>query len=324
MVVTVVVATVGLTGAVASGASDPILVSVGSPVTQPLMSTLFGSEVDGVASGVTSGGAPVNNQTCRGGSGYSIAQPAPDGSTEGVVALAAQEQALPDQQGCVAIVRSTSPPGSGPARLVADPHLDYLAFALDGVAPLVGSDSGATAANPLSLTLAQIQAVYRCTITHWDQLGATSHAPIVRYWPEAGSATASWYRALLGFDPTTVTIAQHCHNDLTGRYLVHEDTEATIVGAGQEDDAFFLFSAGAFAPQWDAPARFSAAKDNWSPDLTLASVDDLSDSAPHPFVDYAAGDGRGTETVDTTTVAEANEWYSHSGSTTVVPGVFYL
>lgn len=96
------------------------------------------------------------------------------------------------------------------------------------------------------------------------------------------------------------------------------------MGAGQEKNAFFIFSAGAFAHEWDAPAHFSAAATNWSPELTLASVNDLASNVAHPFVDYSAGDGRGTETVDTTTVAEANEWYSHQGSTGIVPGVFYL
>jgi len=131
------------------------------------------------------------------------------------------------------------------------------------------------------------------------------------------------------------TTTDHCHNNLDGPYLVAENTEDQIVADGNQASAFALFSPGAFASEWDHPGQFGTTKTNtvdsqpntkgnWSPKLTLASVQDMAGSAFHPFVDFIGGKGRGSEMVDATTVVEANEWYSHLGSTTIVPGVFYL
>jgi ABC-type phosphate transport system substrate-binding protein len=316
-----------------AGASTTPVVAVGASETQSLIGTLFPTSVDSIAAGATRGAAsPLG---CAGGITYSAADPAPDSSATGALALASEEQAASSRQGCLGIDRSSAPPGGSGPGLADDANLQYFAFALDAVAPLVGSDSGATAAKPLDLTLAQIKAVYGCTVTRWNQLGATSTAPIVRYWPQAGSAESSVYKAILGFDPTTLTTTDHCHNNLDGSYLVTENAEDQIVADGNRATAFALYSPGAFATQWDHPSQYGTAKTNtvagepntkgnWSPKLTLASVQDLAGSAFHPFVDFTAGKGRGSEAVDTTTVAETNEWYSHLGSTTIVPGVFYL
>lgn len=324
----------GWTAVPGASAATTTVAAAGAAETQGLVSSIFGTAVDDVGAGATSGGVPAG-PGCSAGLTYSPAQPAPDSSATGAAALTREEQAPADAQGCIAIDRSAAPPGGSPSVLANASHLQYYAFALDAVAPLVGSDSGATAAKPLDLTLAQIKAVYDCTVTHWNQLGATSTAPIVRYWPEAGSAEASVYKAILGFDPTALTTTDHCHNDLAGSHLVAENTEDQIVADGNQATAFTLYSPGAFATQWDHPGQYGTTKTNtadaqpntkgnWSPRLTLASVEDLAGSAFHPFVDFTAGRGRGSEGVDPATVAEANEWYSHPASTTVVPGVFYL
>lgn len=323
-----------------AGAANPRLIAAGSPTTQSVMSKVLATAVDNVGAGSTSGGAPAGTANCIQGHSYSASNPAPESSAAAVSALAEEEFAAPDERGCVAVARSSSPPSvNGPIAITrSGTHLQYFAFALDGIAPLVGSDSGATPTAPASLTMTQIRAVYDCTITRWSGLGISSDAAIVRYWPSAGSATASLYADVLGFNPTQYTTSDHCHNDLTGSHLVQAGTEDQIIADGDEAQAFFLYTAGRFTHQWNHPKAFGPTKSNgvdesqpnaegnWSSTLTLANVQDLGGQAFHSFVDYRPSKrGRGTESLDTTTVTEANEWFfARSDGATIVPGVFYL
>jgi hypothetical protein len=319
-----------------SQASDASLVAVGASATAPLMQKLLPT-VDVVSSGATTGGAPSSSD-CQGGDPYSASSPGPSSSAAGVRALLDEETAESNEQGCTAIARSAAPPsatGAGDGAATAS-HLQYFAFALDAVAPLVGSNSGSTAETSLDLTLGQIKDVYNCTISHWNDLGASSMAPIIRYWPEPGSSTASLYEGILGFDPRQFTKSDKCANSLIGTYLVSPHSEAAIVNNQDVTDAFSLYPAGSFSYQWDHPKAYGPTlsnpddstqpntEGNWSASLTLASVDAVGGSAPNPFVAFTTGEGRGSEALDTTTVTETNEWYSHVGGSTVVPGVFYL
>ncbi len=89
------------------------------------------------------------------------------------------------------------------------------------MAPLVGSDApssvhtaGADTGPSNGLTLAQVQAIYECVDTNWDQLtinGVTgANAPIVLFWPQSGSGTRAVYTDVLGFDPTKQVSPSTC------------------------------------------------------------------------------------------------------------------
>ena len=221
--------------AMPAGASNTQMTAVGSFTTFFMMHALFpqlndvnpnpesGSETQVIAS---------DSQTCSGGLTYSTATQPPNGSGQGKTALAAEELAAATAQGCIDFSRSSSPPAPHSLTLPggtteggdpANSHLDYYAYALDGVAPLVGSDAPATVRTAGSdtgtgkgLTLAQVQNIYKCVTTNWSQLtiGGVQGAnePIALFWPQAGSGTRAVYTDVLGFDPTNPgsTLGDQC------------------------------------------------------------------------------------------------------------------
>ena len=50
--------------------------------------------------------------------------------------------------------------------------------------------SSASTLAPANLTRAQLQGIYNCTFTNWNQVGG-SNGQIERYWPQSGSGTRS-------------------------------------------------------------------------------------------------------------------------------------
>ena len=223
-----VLAGCGATVAVAAapaGASNTEMTAVGSFTTFFMMHALFpevnminpnaevGSQTQSIA---------ADSQTCSGGVLYSTAKQPPNGSGQGKSALAGEETGAANEPGCIDFSRSSSPPAPNAETLPSggaesgDPtpsNLDYYAYALDGVAPLVGSDApasvhtaGSDTGTSKGLTLAQVQAIYECVDTNWDQItvnGVTgANAPIVLFWPQSGSGTRAVYTDVLGFDPT--------------------------------------------------------------------------------------------------------------------------
>jgi hypothetical protein len=213
-----------------AGASNTQVSAVGSFTTFFMMHALFPQLNDinpNPETGVNTQTIASDAQTCSGGLIYSTANQPPNGSGQGKTALAAQEGAAATSQGCIDFSRSSSPPAphsltlpSGGAE-TGDPspsHLDYYAYALDGVAPLVGTDAPPGARTPGAdtganngLTLAQVQSIYQCNTTNWDQVTvhgvAGQNEPIVLFWPQAGSGTRAVYTDVLGFDPTHAATA---------------------------------------------------------------------------------------------------------------------
>ena len=104
----------------------------------------------------------------------------------------------------------------------AGSSLDYYAYALDGVGPVVGSDAptsvrqaGADTGASKGFTLAQVQAMYECSSTpNWNQItvnGVTgANSPIALFWPQAGSGTRAVITDVLGFDPTKPGVSLAC------------------------------------------------------------------------------------------------------------------
>jgi hypothetical protein len=213
-----------------AGASNTEMTGVGSFTTFFMMHALF-PEVNMInptpESGSLTQSIAADSQTCSGGVTYSTSNQPPNGSGQGKSALNAEQTAAANLQGCVDFARSSSPPAPTAETLPngvaesgdnAGSHFDYYAYALDGVAPLVGSDAPSTVHNPASdtgpnngLTLTQLQQMYECVITNWDQItvnGVTgTNAPIVLFWPQSGSGTRSVYQDILGFAPTSGGVA---------------------------------------------------------------------------------------------------------------------
>lgn len=283
--------------AVPAGASNTQMTAVGSFTTFFMMHALFpqlndinpnpeaGSETQSIAS---------DSQTCSGGLTYSTAAQPPNGSGQGKTALATEEGAAANVQGCVDFSRSSSPPAPHSETLPSsttengDPsgsHLDYYAYALDGVAPLVGSDAPNTARQAgfdtgpnNGLTLTQVQQIYECDITNWDQVTvhgvSGTNSPIVLFWPQGGSGTRAVYTDVLGFDPTVTTTSPNtCSNppitsfsanalttpneENTEDGIVYQNTIGATAQAGTVPSgsvaaaAIYIYSAGKFSVEWN-------------------------------------------------------------------------
>lgn len=295
-----------------AGASNTEMTAVGSFTTFFMMHALFpevnninpnpetGSETQSIAS---------DPETCSGGLTYNTTTQPPNGSGQGKTALAGEETAAATSQGCIDFSRSSSPPaphsetlpsGSTESGDPAASHLDYYAYALDGVAPLVGSDApstvqtaGADTGTGDGLTLAQVQAIYECVDTNWDQItvnGQTgADAPIVTFWPQSGSGTRAVYTDVLGFDPTvpgtapdtctstTQPITSFTANSVTAPN--EENTEDGIVYQNTIGDpnaaggavaagsvaaaAIYIYSAGKFAQEWNDTADNNSTANNF-------------------------------------------------------------
>jgi phosphate transport system substrate-binding protein len=119
--------------------------------------------------------------------------PAPNGSGQGKTALNFSIAATAPfngggaevaPNGCIDVARSSGARSSG------DPSTyEYYAFAQDVIT--WGSTSLSA---PASLTQAQLQGIYNCTFTNWNQVGGTS-GPIQRVLPQSGSGTLNTFLA---------------------------------------------------------------------------------------------------------------------------------
>jgi hypothetical protein len=278
-----------------AGASNTQMTAVGSFTTYFMMHALF-PQLNNInplpETGTESQSIASDSQTCSGGLTYSVAaglQP-PNGSGQGKTALATEEGAAANAQGCIDFSRSSSPPAPHSETLPSsttesgDPagsHLDYYAYALDGVAPLVGGDAPSTVhaagtdTGPSDgLTLTQVQQIYECVITNWNQVtvnGVTgANSPIVLFWPQAGSGTRAVYTDVLGFDPTVnATSPDTCASPPITSFTANsitapneENTEDGIVyqnsiGSGTVPAgsvaaaAIYIYSAGKFSQEWN-------------------------------------------------------------------------
>lgn len=300
-----------------AGASNTEVTAVGSFTTFFMMHALF-PEVNNINPNAESGSETQSiasdSETCSGGITYSTSHQPPNGSgqgkgsTAGVEGLATEEGLAADEQGCIDFSRSSSPPAPNAETLpststeTGDPtpsNLDYYAYALDGVAPLVGSDAPATASDPTQdtgtgngLTLTQVQKIYECVYTNWDQIDVNgtsgTNSPIVLFWPQAGSGTRAVYTDVLGFDPTKPGVGPDTCTTTTqpitsfgsssfgaaGSTPNEENTEDGIiyqnslgwsnaaggaVAAGNvAAAAIYIYSAGKFSQEWNDPADYNS------------------------------------------------------------------
>ena len=168
--------------------------------------------------------------------------PSPNGSTAGRDALKASVLA---GNGCVDVARSSStprPPGTGAGQDL--PSFEYYAFGLDAL----GYSTASTAAPAAGLTLAQLQGIYNCTFTNWNQVGGANQQ-IERYWPQAGSGTRAFFQSdILGFDPTLFS-----SGSCPAAQIGQENQGLNIAANGDQQSGIVPFSGG----NWTAMARGS-------------------------------------------------------------------
>jgi ABC-type phosphate transport system substrate-binding protein len=116
---------------------------------------------------------------------------APDSDAAGETALATS---VTDGDSCTSIARAPLPdPTTDPAGTQA------WAYAVDDLTWIRSSNT----LSPPNLTMKEIEGVYDCKYLHWHQLGGKGNdmPTIGRYFPPEGSAAATFYSGVLGFDP---------------------------------------------------------------------------------------------------------------------------
>ena len=157
----------------------------------------------------------------------------PFGSGAGRDYLNFEENTAPaGEKGCIDIARSSSGKRTtGTTNGTDGAQFEYFAYGLDAV-----SWASTSLKAPSTLTLAQIQGIYNCSITNWDQVGGTS-GPIVPYLPQPGSGTRSFFiSAFLG----GVTPSASC----VPSSKEIEENQGQTVAAADIDKAILPYSAG--------------------------------------------------------------------------------
>ena len=231
---------------------------------------------------ITTGGTPTTITVPGLNRQYTTKVGAPNGSTAGKKELHNEEGWAATRKECITFARSSSAPNFK----TVSTHFDYYAYALDGVGVLVGQNAGGSNESPVTLSLTQIKNIYLCKAgyTNWKTVlpttGAT--APIIRYWPQAGSGTRSVYTSMLGFTPDTITPSSPTHGSLctskpyttlttargltvggTSKKVVEENSEEGILYVSHKlslpvDDAIFIYSAGKFEQEWNTTTNFNS------------------------------------------------------------------
>jgi hypothetical protein len=285
-------------GSAQAGASIKQVTDVGSFTTYQMMHNIFGPSINTELPGGTTSHQQIvaTPSLCATGINWastnaSTGKPGvPNGSTAGKKQLKFEEGTTTDKKGCITFSRSSSAPApkTGTTSHLTS-HVDYYAYALDGVGPMSGSHAGGTARAPIQLSITTVKNIYLCKpgYTTWNTITGT--APVVRFWPQTGSGTRSVYTSIMGFTPeslvgptTTTSHGGLCgksnkpittFNTITGTHsksaVNEENTEDGIIyysslpGNGTAiKNAIFIYSAGKFANEWNNPSVFTKAATN--------------------------------------------------------------
>ena len=114
--------------------------------------------------------------------------PRPNGSSAGITAL---ESSNPMTSGhpCIDFARSSRARGTDPNTIT------FVTLAGDAVTYATQPGSNA----PANLTTADLQGIYNCTITNWNQIpGSTTSGTIAAFIAQSGSGTRSFFLSALG------------------------------------------------------------------------------------------------------------------------------
>jgi hypothetical protein len=102
---------------------------------------------------------------------------------------------------------------------------------------------------PVSLTPAQLNAIYTCTDTNWNQVGGADQA-IAPFLPQSGSGTLSFFLSAIG-----VTTPGPCVSNDSNQLEENEGTNPVLNNPG----AIFIYSVGDFIAQTQHSAHCVAA-----------------------------------------------------------------
>jgi phosphate transport system substrate-binding protein len=251
---TVLAATATLYAPSASAAAPVYLTMVGSNTTQEVMgavTTAFNSSAIAASEGAVAtnvdaqpadpGTVAPSDAHCNGGVAITYIQEAnptaeqrtaPNGSTAGKAALATS---VTNGDSCVSVARSSSP---GSSKDVAGTQA--YAYAVDAVTWATAAKTDA----PKNLSMTQLEGVYDCKFTNWKQVGGKA-GPIVRYFPQNGSGSGSFFSGVLGFDPRVLGGINTC----TTPAIQIEENEAVQVTTPTLKQAVMIFSAGEWVAQ---------------------------------------------------------------------------
>jgi phosphate transport system substrate-binding protein len=158
----------------------------------------------------------------------------PDGSSAGISALALFTKSSSGPF-CVNFARSSRPrastdPPFGPGGVA------FVSLAGDAVTWSVPKINTAA---PKTLTVAQLNAIYTCTDTNWDQVGGKNQA-IAPFLPQSGSGTLSFFLAAIG-----VTTPGPCVSNNNNMLEENEGTNPVLQNKG----GIFPYSVGDWIAQ---------------------------------------------------------------------------
>jgi ABC-type phosphate transport system substrate-binding protein len=120
------------------------------------------------------------------------ATPRPNGSSAGILALTHSPKTTDKKAFCVDFARSSR------ARATGDPSrgkggIQFVAIGKDAVTYATNATSNA----PANLTTAQLNKIYSCTVTNWNQVGG-KNAPIKAVLPQTSSGTRAFFLTAIG------------------------------------------------------------------------------------------------------------------------------
>jgi len=117
----------------------------------------------------------------------------PNGATAGLTAFYANAKTADKKHYCIDYVRSArgraaTDPAKGPGGVV------FVALAKDAITYATNATTNA----PSNLTTAELNAIYTCTDTTWDQVGGSSTDTIQAFLPQTGSGLRSSFLKAIG------------------------------------------------------------------------------------------------------------------------------
>jgi len=121
------------------------------------------------------------------------ATPRPDGSSAGITALATSPKTSDRKRFCVDFARSSRPRNTSSDPPKSKGGIVFVTIGKDAVSYATNSTTNA----PSNLTTAQLNAIYSCTDTNWNQVGGKSGA-IDAQLPQTSSGTRAFFLNAIG------------------------------------------------------------------------------------------------------------------------------
>jgi ABC-type phosphate transport system substrate-binding protein len=117
----------------------------------------------------------------------------PNGASAGITAFDNNQKTADKKHFCIDFVRSAR------GRASTDPGKSLITFvtlAKDAISYATNATSNA----PANLSMAQLNAIYSCTVTTWNQVGGSSTSTIRPFLPQTGSGLRTSFLKAIGLD----------------------------------------------------------------------------------------------------------------------------